>query len=195
MNQKPSPFVNYAASLAVLVLLFGTASTVQAAAALLAPGSLTATAVSTSAIKLSWVDTNSTETGYSVERSLNATTGWIAIALLSRNVTSYQDGGLASATTYYYRVRASAHSKFSSYSNVASARTQTVATATPIATRTATRTPTPIATATRTVTPAVTATSAPVVTATRTVTPAVTATRTATPVRTATRTPTPVATA
>src|SRR6266404_2840819 len=167
----------HATQMALLVEV-SLATTTAAQATLLAPASLTATAISTSAGKLSWIDTNSKESSYSIERSLSATSGWVVIAALSRNVTSYQDGGLRSSTAYYYRVRATSHGQTSPYSNVASATTYSATTATPIVTRTAT----PVATATRTATPVATAT------------PVTTATRTATPVATATRTPTPAAT-
>src|SRR5215475_7440640 len=119
-----------------------------------APSSLTAVAVSSTQINLNWVDTNTRETGYSIERSLNATTGFVEIATTAADATTYQNTGLTASTLYYYQVRAFGQ-KYSPYSNVAS--TTTLAN---------TPTPTNTATATKTVTPTNTAT--PSNTATRT---------------------------
>jgi len=89
---------------------------------------LTATAVSSSQINLAWVDTNTNESNYFVERSLSSTSGFTQIASLAANVKSYSSTGLAAGTTYYYRVRASSKSgAYSTYSNVASARTTSLA--------------------------------------------------------------------
>jgi titin len=87
-----------------------------------APSGLTATAVSSSQINLTWVDNAADETGFKIERSLSATGGFSQIATVAANVTSYQDTGLTASTTYYYRVRAY-NSVESDYSNVASATT------------------------------------------------------------------------
>ncbi len=90
-----------------------------------APSSLSATAVSTAQINLSW--TASTDnvgvTGYKVERcSGSSCTNFVQIATPSG--TSYSDTGLAPSTAYNYRVRATdAAGNLSSYSNVASANT------------------------------------------------------------------------
>ena len=126
------------------------------------PTSLTASAVSSSQINLTWADTNSNETAYLVERSLSSSSGFVQIASLPANTQAYSDTGLAAGTTYYYQVRAAHNGAFSAYSNVASARTLTTApTPTPTrppptATPTPTRTPTPSGptpTPTRTPTP------------------------------------------
>jgi len=92
------------------------------------PSGLTATAVSSSQINLSWTDNATNETGYKVERSPDGTTGWTEIAgSLAANSTSYSDNALTSNTTYHYRVRASNTGGNSGYSNVANATTfQTV---------------------------------------------------------------------
>jgi hypothetical protein len=87
------------------------------------PTSLTASAASSSQINLTWIDTNSTETGYLIERSLSSSSGFVQIASLPQNTQSYSSTGLAAATTYYYRVRAVNNGAYSTYSNVASART------------------------------------------------------------------------
>jgi hypothetical protein len=87
-----------------------------------APTNLTATAVSTSQIKLAWMDNATNETSYSVERSTDGTT-WSQIASLGANSTSYSDTGLATGVTYAYRVRAFGGTTSSAYSNWASATT------------------------------------------------------------------------
>jgi chitodextrinase len=93
-----------------------------------APTNLTANAVSTSQINLSW--TASTDnvgvTGYFVERCQGAgCTTFTQVASVTGTVTTYSDTGLASNTTFTYRVRATdAAGNLSPYSNVASATTQ-----------------------------------------------------------------------
>jgi len=126
------------------------------------PSSLTASAVSSSQINLTWVDTNSNETAVLVERSLSSSSGFVQIASLPPNTQAYSNTGLAAGTTYYYRVRAAHSGAFSAYSNVASARTLSSApTATPPP-PTPTRTPTPGGpTPTRTPTPSGTIPAAP----------------------------------
>ena len=80
----------------------------------------------TSSLVLAWVDTTTTETGYRVERSPNGSS-FSQVAQLGSGATSYADSGLASGTTYYYRVYAYNGGGASGYSNVASGQTQTAA--------------------------------------------------------------------
>jgi len=104
---------------------------VASAAQLTAPNPFSAVAVSTSEIDLSWTDSNdklvqSSITGFSIERSLNATTGFVPIATTSKNTFTYKNTGLASSTTYYYRVRTlGRNGVVSPYSSVVSATTFT----------------------------------------------------------------------
>ena len=93
---------------------------------LAAPSSLTATAISSSAINLAWTDTSSGETGFKIERKKGTLGSWAQVATVGANVTSYADTGLASGTSYSYRVRASDGSSDSAYSNTASATTKIV---------------------------------------------------------------------
>jgi len=109
-----------------------TATTSAAQTVPAAPSSLTATAASSSQINLAWVDNATNETGYSVERSTNGTT-FTTVATLGANVTTYANTGLAAATTYSYRVRASNSIGNSAYSNTATATTSAVSTSTNIA--------------------------------------------------------------
>ena len=87
-----------------------------------APTGLTATAVSSSRIDLSWNDTSS-ETGYRVERSPNGSNSWAEIASLSANQNTYSDFQVTAQQTYFYRVRGLNSGGFSPYSNVDSATT------------------------------------------------------------------------
>jgi chitodextrinase len=85
------------------------------------PSGLTANAVSASQINLSWTAStdNVAVTGYRITRN-----GTLLTTL--GNVTTYQDTGLAAATTYTYRVRAlDAAGNVSSLSTAASATTLT----------------------------------------------------------------------
>jgi len=64
--------------------------------------------VSASQIDLTWVDNATDETGYEVEQASGAAGPWTRIKTLPANATSTADTGLAGATTYFYRVRATA---------------------------------------------------------------------------------------
>ncbi|NND57774.1 MAG: hypothetical protein HKN57_11050 [Xanthomonadales bacterium] len=70
------------------------------------PSGLTATAVSSSAIDLTWVDESSDEIGFTVERSPDGSTNWVEIATLGAGTESHGDVGLDAATQYFYRVSA-----------------------------------------------------------------------------------------
>jgi fibronectin type 3 domain-containing protein len=95
-----------------------------------APTGLTATATSQTRIDLSWNDTQG-ESGYSIERSADGTSGWTAIGTTAQDITSSGDTSVQAATTYYYRVIASAAGGASDPSNVASATTPVDPPATP----------------------------------------------------------------
>jgi Fibronectin type III domain/Beta-propeller repeat len=87
------------------------------------PPTLTATALSSSQIKLSWSDPNRNETGYEVERSLSSTSGFTRITTTAPDATSFTSSGLAAGTRYYYRIRAVSKTSYSAYSNTANAVT------------------------------------------------------------------------
>src|SRR5262249_56575619 len=91
-----------------------------------APTSLTASAVSSSQINLTWTDNSNNETRFLIERSLDGV-HWLQIATVGPNITTFSDTGLSPRTKYYYRVRAintnSSPAVYSAYSNVASATT------------------------------------------------------------------------
>jgi hypothetical protein len=109
--------------LSVLVTL-ALSCTAAEAATLTAPYSLAGSPISGSRIDLSWFDTNASETGFEVERSLSASAGFALIGTPGRNANSYADIAVSSGTTYYYRVRATGRKgQTSPYSNVAGATT------------------------------------------------------------------------
>jgi len=89
-----------------------------------APSSLSASAISSSQINLTWQDNSTNETSFKLERATSAAGPFSQIATPGSNTTSYSDSGLAPSTTYYYRVRASNSAGDSSYSNTANATTQ-----------------------------------------------------------------------
>jgi len=88
------------------------------------PSSLNTTPISTTQINLTWADNSTNETGFKIERSPNASSGFAQIATVGANATSYSSNGLSANTTYYYRVRAYNSAGDSSYSNTANATTQ-----------------------------------------------------------------------
>jgi hypothetical protein len=90
-----------------------------------APSNLSAVAVSSSQINLSWVDNSGNESGFKIERSSDGSS-FSQIAVVGKDVVSYSDTGLNAITQYYYRVRAYKGNKDSSYSNTASATTHDV---------------------------------------------------------------------
>src|SRR2546426_948620 len=86
------------------------ASATTLAVAPSSPTGLTATAVSSSQISLSWTAANnggSAITGYKIERSTDDGTTWSTlVANTGSTATTYSDTGLTHTTTYTYRVSA-----------------------------------------------------------------------------------------
>jgi len=81
------------------------------------PSNLQAVVVSSSSIKLTWLDNSSEETGYVIERTQNETIDYQPIQTLTSNTNEFIDRGLASGQIYFYRVRARKNEQFSQYSN------------------------------------------------------------------------------
>jgi large repetitive protein len=70
------------------------------------PFGLSASAVSTQQINLTWTDNSSDEVGFRIERKLGESGNYLEIATVEANSTSFSNTGLNPTTTYYYRVRA-----------------------------------------------------------------------------------------
>jgi len=88
----------------------------------LTPGCLTARAVSSKQIDLTWTDLSDNEDGFKIERNTGAS--FFYLARVAANVTSYSDKFfLTDSTAYTYRVRAYAALANSNYSNEASEMT------------------------------------------------------------------------
>jgi uncharacterized membrane protein len=88
-----------------------------------APSALAAKPISASRIDLTWVDTSSNESGFTLERSSDGT-NYAVIATLPPNTTSYSDTGRSASTKYWYRIRAyRTGGTFSFYSGPVSATT------------------------------------------------------------------------
>lgn len=89
-----------------------------------APAGLTATALSRSSIRLQWTNTTTNQTEIRIERCKGSNcTNFVQVAVLAGTATTFADNGLASRTTYRYRVRAHNALGKSPYSNSASAQT------------------------------------------------------------------------
>ena len=70
-------------------------------------------------LTLTWTDAANDEDGFKIERDAGPTGTFVQIATVGASVTSYIDSGLASATTYCYRVRAFNFAGDSAYTNQA----------------------------------------------------------------------------
>ena len=87
------------------------------------PSDLTATAVSTSGIDLSWRDRSTNETGFRVQRRPVEGNAWIQIGTVAADATTFSSRGLFPGDTYRYRVQAFNETEPSAFSNEAVATT------------------------------------------------------------------------
>ena len=94
------------------------------------PTNLSATAVSSSRINLSWSDNSYGEDGFKIERKTGASGIYSQIAVTPANTTSYADTGLDASTTYHYRVSAYLGINSSDFSATTSATTSSSTSAT-----------------------------------------------------------------
>jgi len=85
--------------------------------------SLTATAISSSQIRLDWTDTSSVETGFTIQRAPGGTTNWTTVKDAPANTTTWTNDGLTPETSYTYRVCAYNVSGNSNWSDTAKAIT------------------------------------------------------------------------
>lgn len=90
-----------------------------------APTLLAAVAISTSQINLSWTDNANNEFNFRIERKTGAGS-FAEVATVNADVTTYSDTGLAAGTLYTYRIRAFNAAGYSSYTNEASATTESI---------------------------------------------------------------------
>jgi subtilisin family serine protease len=75
----------------------------------LAPGSPALTIVSPTQLRLTWADSSTTETSFSVGRrdyTNGVWSAWTELGTVGANVTTYLNGGLTGGSRYQYRVRA-----------------------------------------------------------------------------------------
>jgi hypothetical protein len=95
------------------------------------PSGLSATAVSSSRIDLSWTDNSSNETGFELKRATDS--GFTQNVLWIGNIQgpTYSNVGLNASTTYYYMVRAEGTAGKSAYSSAVSATTGSTVTGIP----------------------------------------------------------------
>jgi subtilisin family serine protease len=91
-----------------------------------APSELTAGAVSSNQIDLSWTDNASVESGFKIERASVSGGPYTHVATVGADVASYNDMGANEATTHYYQVLAFNSAGDSGSSNEASATTSAV---------------------------------------------------------------------
>lgn len=95
------------------------------AASLAAPSELMVTASADDNVQLVWVDNSSDETGFIVQRSLNSSGPYSAVATPAANAVAHSDVGLTPGTSYYYQVVATHSTGDSAPSNTAQATTWT----------------------------------------------------------------------
>ena len=88
-----------------------------------APSGLTATALLSSQIRITWIDTSSNETGFKIERKAPNQPAFSYWTTVIANTTTYTNTGLTASTSYAYRVYAFSSTGNSAYSNEASAAT------------------------------------------------------------------------
>jgi len=101
-------------------------NTVPTTVAPIAPTFLSAYAVSSSQIDLSWTDNSMNENKFIIERSPNGTNGWLIIDSVLTNYVSYSNIDLTPNTSFYYRILAKNNIGSSAYSDIANATTYSV---------------------------------------------------------------------
>jgi serine protease AprX len=88
-----------------------------------APSGLTGTVLTSTSIRLNWVDNSNNETGFSIQRCSGANcTNFAQIATVGAGVTTYTNTGLTSGQRYRYRVRAFNTVGNSAFSNIVTLR-------------------------------------------------------------------------
>lgn len=102
---------------------------------LLPPSMLNAQAAINNEVKLVWSDSNSDESGYSIERKASNDINFSVIAITSADITSYSDKSIVSGNSYSYRMRAFKNKRksidYSDYSTTANIEGVTIDTVAP----------------------------------------------------------------
>jgi hypothetical protein len=88
-----------------------------------APSNLTATALSSSQVRLTWSDNSDNEAGFRLERRSSSERFYALVTTLPANTTSYTDSGLAADTAYFYIISAHNEHGQSEFAYSAEART------------------------------------------------------------------------
>jgi subtilisin family serine protease len=88
-----------------------------------APTQLAVSSSTETQIQITWTDNASNETGFKIERKAASGGTYVEIQSVPADTTSHRDTGLASGTTYFYRLRAFNGLGFSVYSNEVSGTT------------------------------------------------------------------------
>jgi hypothetical protein len=89
-----------------------------------APTSLVTAGPTTSQITLNWVSNSpATTTGFEIWRSASQTGTFTLLTTVAGTTTTYTDGGLSTATVFFYEVRALAGARPSAFSNIAGGST------------------------------------------------------------------------
>ncbi len=104
-------------------LVAGAPCLTQGSATPSAPSNLSAKAISSSRIDLSWQDNSNNEAGFTIQRKTGLDGSYASIVITNANMTSYSDTSLISGTPYYYRVQANSPSGDTEFSNEAAATT------------------------------------------------------------------------
>ena len=87
-----------------------------------APASLTATALSTSQIRLNWTNTANNQAGFEIDRSPDGV-NFTPVTTVGASTTTWSDSNLNPSTRYYYRIEAINAIGASASSNIANATT------------------------------------------------------------------------
>lgn len=103
---------------------FASTSATTSVAAPAAPSNLSASAVSSSQILLTWTDNSNNEASFRIERSTTFSGTYVFIGSAPANATSYSDTALPGGATYYYRVMSVNAGGTSAAAGPASATTQ-----------------------------------------------------------------------
>ena len=83
---------------------------------------LTAAALSSSRVSLTWTDNSGNEQGFRVQRAQGTQGTFVLLTQVGANVTSYADVTVKAGTVYQYRVRAYNQAGVSAWSNTVKLR-------------------------------------------------------------------------